>query len=623
MLQQRFATGGYCQYEVEMIFDIFENNFTALYVGSQIERPYSRLVLGHGKCDANHCVALNTDSRTYQQRHSRDCKDRGDCNPVFVDMNSIVQVIENDDVPIVSIAEDIHGNPQLRIIPMSEARDRYVAVSHVWAHGRGNPNANALPVCQLWSLVHVLRKLIGVKSVLQPCEFWIDTLCIPVGAEHKILRKRAIEKIDMVFRESRSVLVLDADLELSQSPMSPTELALRVITSGWVRRLWTLSEAVLSRDGYGTQKLLFAFLDGIKSFDSIFELSNSERNELSRSDNSKILTAFAYLFPLNVDRNQRFPNVLDFLGSLEYRSTSRIEDEPLCLSSIVGYDIPRILQYNTHEERMRELYLMMKTVPVSILSHRRERLNIRGFSWAPYSFMSGKAKEWNIHVTSRQQQDIQAAEVTTAGLILPPTTKIVHIDPSTITDLTTNNNNYYYSYYSTYQNQPRYMYSIPNVDPNPSTQKFHSIGLPPNNNITSPTADFFISFMTQTVYQQQINLFISSCRSSNTNKPYTPAIILHTSRFNKNEGLLVGIYKTPEPPIPKEKHKPTPGDTTRTDNMGNGIRILLHRCFYFCRVYLWPHSETELKSVGNGTILGTTILDDKVKEDSGIRYIIE
>jgi hypothetical protein len=75
----------------------------------------------------------------------------------------------------------------------------YVAISHVWADGLGNPASNGLPRCQLDKLFALLGDLINPStfasirfkksSTIQRAlwnrtsrrYFWMDTFCIPVG----------------------------------------------------------------------------------------------------------------------------------------------------------------------------------------------------------------------------------------------------------------------------------------------------------------------------------------------------------------------------------------------------------------------------------------------------------
>jgi len=125
---------------------------------------------------------------------------------------------------------------------------RYVAFSHVWVHGLGNPKANSLPECQL-------RRLKSLSTVAMmnhnqrvhpdgdvPVEefgpfFWIDTLCVPTSPKG---RRRALKLLANAYEGATITLVIDTELCATPSSCSPAERAARVLTSAWVRRLWTL-----------------------------------------------------------------------------------------------------------------------------------------------------------------------------------------------------------------------------------------------------------------------------------------------------------------------------------------------------------------------------------------------
>ena len=129
----------------------------------------------------------------------------------------------------------------------------------IWADGVGNPDANALYWCKikhLWSLVGALESkeatgpsLDGVESLI-----WLDTLCCP--ASDGPGKRMAMEKIRLVYKRAKHVLVLDAGLmAYNAKDLDAAELLARIFTSGWMRRLWTLQEGALA------QSLYFQFAD--------------------------------------------------------------------------------------------------------------------------------------------------------------------------------------------------------------------------------------------------------------------------------------------------------------------------------------------------------------------------
>lgn len=91
----------------------------------------------------------------------------------------------------------------------------------------------------------------------------MDTLVIPMqdNDRAKAIRKRGIQQIFTVFKESENTLVLDAGLVtlLSAARRPASHAAMKVLSSSWMRRLWTLQEAFLSK------RIYFAFHEDERS----------------------------------------------------------------------------------------------------------------------------------------------------------------------------------------------------------------------------------------------------------------------------------------------------------------------------------------------------------------------
>jgi hypothetical protein len=99
--------------------------------------------------------------------------------------------------------------------------------------------------------------LIGAKEDyrLEQPPIWMDTLCIPVHPDLKEDRKAAIVGLAKTFREASQVLVLDADMQTCPKNAGRLERGTRLLFSGWMRRLWTYQEAVISGEGNYCGKL--------------------------------------------------------------------------------------------------------------------------------------------------------------------------------------------------------------------------------------------------------------------------------------------------------------------------------------------------------------------------------
>ncbi|KAF8346761.1 hypothetical protein F5887DRAFT_1073429 [Amanita rubescens] len=105
---------------------------------------------------------------------------------------------------------------QLELRVVVEDNYPYIAFSHVWADGLGNPHTNALPRCQLRRLRDHATELDRIHNLAStsesadlPVALWLDTLCIPVNPSAKAYRKKAIQLLGKTFNEADAVLALD------------------------------------------------------------------------------------------------------------------------------------------------------------------------------------------------------------------------------------------------------------------------------------------------------------------------------------------------------------------------------------------------------------------------------
>lgn len=106
-------------------------------------------------------------------------------------MGEVIEVLREGYIPVlqVTVSDDPHTKPRFTV---GKADDKmsYIAISHVWADGLGNPKANAIPLCQLKVLCRTLQNSTDDKG--QNLSFWLDTLCISVDKSLADLRNFSI-----------------------------------------------------------------------------------------------------------------------------------------------------------------------------------------------------------------------------------------------------------------------------------------------------------------------------------------------------------------------------------------------------------------------------------------------
>lgn len=380
-IKDRLLEFGWCPSEASLLDE--ELDYTGLFIASMLKRSFSTK-LDHRKCDDQRCLALQISEDAYKTKHAEGC---ASCEELAVDQEEVAGILRGGGNPIVLVLPPREGEakPRLRVLDFNANSISYFAISHVWAHGLGNPHANALPMCQLSRLRElVIRQDFMMNRVVgrQPA-FWIDTLCIPVGSKFKPERKLAITRLDNTFREAKQVLALDADLESCSIHFSRTELATRLLCSGWMRRLWTLAEAVVSKELSNAAKVDVQFFQRSIELNS---LAGSKINTIYHTD-AALFGVFGAL-PQYRSRDRAFATLT---RALKHRTTSKQEDEAICLASILGLgrkNIAVIASASTAEERMHLLYTLIEQLPASVLFHRSKSLE-NGFSWAPASLLGG------------------------------------------------------------------------------------------------------------------------------------------------------------------------------------------------------------------------------------------
>ncbi|KAL6719516.1 hypothetical protein ACLMJK_003757 [Lecanora helva] len=134
-----------------------------------------------------------------------------------------------------------------------------VAVSHVWLDGKGNPNRNFLPICQLRLLQDRVNTLF--PSERHPVPFWMDSLCVPVGRKYWPVRNIVLNRLKSTFKSADRIIVFDSSFEIIGEEVAPEEALIRIRYLPWSSRLWTMQEGRLSR------KVYFQFKDKGIPFD--------------------------------------------------------------------------------------------------------------------------------------------------------------------------------------------------------------------------------------------------------------------------------------------------------------------------------------------------------------------
>jgi hypothetical protein len=266
-----FLQLGWCPHQVQRLQKVYTPE-TLSHLSTLDRRGFRPN--NHNACaEAPRCIANNVNLSNYDTAHTPSCS--GSCPAIAVDYKTIVSIIREGGVPLVSIHVDPTSTPEIPVVHLSltprTPSTRYTVLSHVWFDGLGNPSANALPSCQIMRISSQLNSLprdhesgvvhMGALEMdwsrqsfvlhpeRQPPMFWMDTLCIPVGENEQELRSVAINQMASIYAAAVQELVLDAELlQCELGPSMAVEVLARMACSAWMTRSWTLQEGVLARE---------------------------------------------------------------------------------------------------------------------------------------------------------------------------------------------------------------------------------------------------------------------------------------------------------------------------------------------------------------------------------------
>ena len=276
-----------------------------------------------------------------------------------------------------------------------------------WSDGLGNPTKNELPKCQLRYLDQVISELpqfptlssedvptddrvwrdpIPYRSlepteqelIKQPHYFWIDTLCVPLAPYE--LKIAAIKNMRAVYSRATRVLVLDSSFINSTMDSCSEEKLARITCSTWIRRMWTLQEVALARIAY------YQFAgESVIMVDE--DRSTPNENPYAKWYDDEV-GYYSHLFEFSWWKSKASMTELERIAftfrALRYRSTSYIEDQPICLTILLDLNLNELMEA-PENQRMAKLWSMCSQLPAAMLFLPGRKLTQENMGWAPAS----------------------------------------------------------------------------------------------------------------------------------------------------------------------------------------------------------------------------------------------
>ncbi|QIW95311.1 hypothetical protein AMS68_000829 [Peltaster fructicola] len=389
----RMVGNGWCP---SLVYHIGSSKLTLLYYASLLGPPPGSK--DHSKCTRDGRCKVEQRRTTKEENASQHvCGDRQSCHDVVPsDSEAIARMVKEGSIPLLE-----YRNGTLSVSRHTKSK-QYTAISHLWIDGLGNPEANSMPHCQLerlnasmkmipWTNKCQAKSLVDDKvwqsdeeitditpeqikaKAERPLLFWIDTICIPQDME---LKMKAVNNMRAIYNRANRVLVFDAGLSNVPGQLCAEEVLTRISLSNWVRRFWTLQEAVLAK------VLWFQFQDDC--YRQLVDNSNTWLNEVSY-----YCQDFDFNWRLYASARKReggmsyAEKVVRVWAELKRREASFMEDQPICIATLLDMDIESVQNQTGYDARYQRLWLEYKTLPKRLLFLPGPRLTTYPLRWAP------------------------------------------------------------------------------------------------------------------------------------------------------------------------------------------------------------------------------------------------
>ncbi len=356
--------------------------------------PPPQKAMDHSDCTNSSCSALRIKPSLYRTAHTNaSCE----CSELHLSIEDIGRALGQNRLPLISVSP--HGDCTTANIQLQDddGAAAFVAISHVWADGLGNPKNNSLPACSLQEISRLVNQL--PRRTLQQNKsvpFWIDTVCVPVGSAAQ--KQLALNKVRDPYMRADHVLVLDNYLRtVNANDCDALEVFARLLCCNWMSRLWTLQEGRLAK------RIWFQFKD--KAIEPKALWGDNRPANVSGPNNKgaihyrMLLVAASKLQLISGIKNfWNFELNHESVPSLRYsvcfRSVSVPVDEALCLFCLAGLDMAKITSVPASpSQRMKVFWAQLQTVPSGLLfSKCPKKLDEPGLRWAPVTFMGALSR---------------------------------------------------------------------------------------------------------------------------------------------------------------------------------------------------------------------------------------
>jgi hypothetical protein len=249
--RQKMFDRGWCAHDAHFVESTMRTVGAVYYTtGLDAMRPTGDQK--HSQCQAQECRVPRVRQSAFHMTKNCDCN-----KPV------VVEAIEADVMDskiregLTPLVRCSNGKNDIEIEYHDLRKDKtvnFAALSHGWSDGLFQPppddniNLRQILRCQLEAMQASTDQALKRDPVRVERNqlFWIDCLCFP---KQPTTTDTALSQLKNIFTKARAVVVWDRHLLRSrlQHEDQTIEMTVRIRTSRWSRRLWTLLEAVVAR----------------------------------------------------------------------------------------------------------------------------------------------------------------------------------------------------------------------------------------------------------------------------------------------------------------------------------------------------------------------------------------
>lgn len=406
-----------CPSQLQMLIHKFPSTQALGFIANCFSKD--RVQSQHTNCKENKFEAGNSQSFDHVPRHvSASCR----CEFIDVQEQELAECLEQGVLPLLRIQGTTSTDDVSLQVIASTGSVPYVALSHVWADGLGNPDANALPRCQIFRLKMLIDRLVEAIKLDSPEDthpdllLWCDTLCCPAAPGEA--KNMALRQMYSTYDKASVVLVLDNGLMADST--DPKEACLRVALSRWMTRLWTLQEGALPGR---KDKLWFQFRNTAARAWALYKnLNNTAGKDIQWRGVTDNLTGRFHNILALLDfepAEHSHASLQHTMSSLMYRSVTVLSDEPLLIAALLALTLDELIMTDP-SKRMALLWRMIASSPSGVPTHLifivGPRIHEPGLRWAPQSLLTVDHHYLQPGLNKRDQRGFLVTKESTKGL---------------------------------------------------------------------------------------------------------------------------------------------------------------------------------------------------------------